>query len=153
MRVTLIPFLVLLAQAGCSSSSSSEGDGASSSSTTATQMVGPEGGTIEVDGAKVTFPPGALAEAKAITISSTTSVPDGFVALSKVFRCEPSGTEFAQPVVMTMPFVDDGKGPFTMFWSTGEDPTFKDIGGTAEGRVMTATVKHFSSGFLGRREP
>jgi hypothetical protein len=115
-------------------------------------MIGPEGGTIEVDGAHVTFPPGAVSEAKAITIASTTAIPDGFVAVSKVFTCEPSGTDFAQPVSMTMPFVDDGKGPITMFWSTGSDPTFKDIGGKAEGAVMTATILHFSKGFLGRKK-
>ena len=50
---------------------------------------------------------------------------------------------------MQMPFRDDGS-PVTMFWSSGSDPAFKDIGGVTSGGTMTATVMHFSSGFVGR---
>jgi hypothetical protein len=119
-----------------------------------TQTVGPDGGTIVVGGATVTIPKGALAAAKDITITNAgSSQPAGFVALSPVFKCEPSGTDFAQPVTMQMPFTDDGKGAFTMFWSTGSDPTFKDVGGTVQGKTVVATVMHFSSGFVGRKQP
>ena len=116
-----------------------------------TKVIGPEGGTIEVGGAVVTFPKGAVATTTTITIAAQdgSAVPDGFVALSKLFKCEPSGTDFAQPVEMRMPFVDDGQGG-TLFWSTGADPTFKDLGGKVEGTIMVATVQHFSSGFVGR---
>lgn len=121
-------------------------------STSVKQAVGPEGGTIVVQGATVTIPKGALTKTIDITIStSDAGPPDGFVALSKVFVCEPSGTDFAQPVTMKMPFTDDGQAK-TMFWSTGSDPTFKDVGGEAEGGTMTATVMHFSSGFVGRKK-
>lgn len=117
-----------------------------------TQDIGPEGGTIFVDGATVTIPKGALTESKKITISSVTDgAPDGFVVLSKVFRCEPSGTDFKQPVTMQMPWSDDGQGG-TMFWSSGADPTFKDVGGTVQGNTMVTTVLHFSSGFVGRKK-
>lgn len=119
-----------------------------------TKSIGPEGGTIEVGGAVVTFPKGALAAATTITIAAQdgAAVPSGFVALSKLFKCEPSGTDFAQPVEMRMPFVDDGQGG-RLFWSTGADPTFKDLGGRVEGTTMVATVQHFSSGFVGRPKP
>ena len=50
-----------------------------------------------------------------------------------------------------MPFVDDGKGG-TLFWSSGGDPTFKDLDGTLDGTTMVGTVKHFSSGFVGRKK-
>lgn len=93
-----------------------------------------------------------LADAKAITIGSTSDIPDGFVAVSKVFECAPSGTSFAAPVTMTMPFTDDGNGPVTMFWSAGADPTFKDLGGAPNGATFTATVRHFSRGFVGRKK-
>src|SRR4051812_40465576 len=144
--------LVTLAQASCSSSSASDGASTPLSPSSATQTIGPEGGTIEVGGAKVVFPAGAVAASKVITISTTENVPEGFVAVSKIFRCEPSGTEFASPVSMTMPFTDDDKGALTMFWSAGEDPTFKDIGGKADGALMTTTIRHFSSGFVGRKK-
>ena len=117
-----------------------------------TRSVGPDGDTIVVQGATVTIPKGALAKSVEITISaSNAGPPDGFVALSPVFKCEPSGTDFAQPVTMKMPFTDDGQ-PSTMFWSSGSDPAFKDVGGVAAAGTMTATVLHFSSGFVGRKK-
>jgi hypothetical protein len=125
---------------------------AASSPTSVVKKVGPDGDTIEVAGATVTIPKGALSAPVDITISATDQgAPDGFVSLSKLFKCEPSGTNFAQPVTMKMPFTDDGQ-PSTMFWSSGGDPTFKDVGGTREGGTMTATVLHFSSGFVGRKK-
>jgi hypothetical protein len=137
--------LALVCLASCSSSSSSEAP------REVTQTIGPEGGTIVVDGATVTFPRGALAEAKAITIRSTDAKPEGFLLASKVYECGPSGTSFAEPVTMQMPFTDDGSGALTMFWSSGSDPSFKDIGGAASQKTMTARVLHFSSGFVARK--
>jgi hypothetical protein len=128
------------------------GEGTSSSPSSITQTVGPAGATIVVEGATVTIPKNALSAPKEITISASDgAAPGAFVALSRVFRCEPSGTSFSQPVTMQMPFTDDGKGG-TMFWSTGADPTFKDVGGKIEGNTMTAEVRHFSSGFVGRKK-
>lgn len=148
MRVFLPALLFVALLSSCSSSSSDDG----STSRSVTKTVGADGATIEVDGAVVTFPRGALADAKVITIGSTDEIPDGFVAVSKVFECAPSGTSFAAPVTMTMPFTDDGQGPVTMFWSAGADPTFKDVGGSPTGKTFTATVMHFSRGFVGRKK-
>ena len=136
----------------CSDSESTSSPAQSGNSVT--QPIGPDGGKIVVGGATVTIPKGALADTKQITISATEDKPPaGFTAVSKVFRCEPSGTEFTADVTMEMPFTDDGK-PVKMFWSTGSDPTFKDIGGTpTANKTMIATVKHFSAGFVGREGP
>jgi hypothetical protein len=124
----------------------------SSGSGSVTKSVGPEGGTIEVGGAVVTFPPNALTAPVTVTISATDeAAPKGFVALSKIFKCGPSGTSFAEPVTMNMPFTADGK-PATMFWSTNDSPEFKDVGGTPNAGMMSATVRHFSSGFVGHPE-
>jgi hypothetical protein len=135
---------------GCSSSSTS-GGGAPPSAVT--QSIGPEGGTLSVGGATITFPKGALAAATTVTITTNGNpAPDGYVVLSNVFKCEPSGTDFAVPVTMQMPFTDDGKGPATVFWSSGPDPSFRDVGGMVQGTTMTASVKHFSYGFVGRKK-
>lgn len=124
---------------------------ASSGPTAVTKAIGPEGGEVIVGGATVTFPRGAVDTQRSVTITATdAAAPPGYVALSRVFKCEPSGLEFSQPVTMRMPFTDDGK-PKTMFWSSGADPAFKDLGGTVEAGAMIATVKHFSSGFVGRK--
>jgi hypothetical protein len=104
-----------------------------------------------VGGATVTFPSGAVAAELNVTISVAQAVPDGFVALSKVFECQPSGTNFSVPVEMRMPFVDDGMGG-TLFWSSGADPAFTDLGGRVDGNTVVATVQHFSSGFVGRKK-
>lgn len=145
-------FSSALLLASCSDSETTTSSSSGSGAKSVTQSVGPDGGTILVGGATVTIPKGALADTKQITISETDEKPPaGFTAVSKIFRCEPSGTDFAADVTMEMPFTDDGK-PVKMFWSTGSDPTFKDIGGTsANGKTMIATVKHFSAGFVGRQ--
>jgi hypothetical protein len=147
MRLAVLLTVLLLA---CSDSESTTP--ATTPGNSVTQPIGPDGGTIIVGGATVTIPKGALADTKQITISATDEKPPaGFTAVSKVFRCEPSGTEFTADVTMEMPFTDDGK-PVKMFWSTGSDPTFKDIGGAStNGKTMIATVKHFSAGFVGRQ--
>jgi hypothetical protein len=119
-----------------------------------TKTIGPEGGSILVGGATVTFPAGALTAPREITIAATDAdAPAGFVKLSRVFECKPSGTTFAQNVSMRMPFVDDGQGPATMFWSTAEEPLFKDVGGRRDANTLTAEVTHFSAGFVGRKKP
>jgi len=148
---TSLAALALLAAltSSCSSSETSASAGAAPS---VTRDVGPDGATLEVDGATVTIPKGALAESKKITITSVQGgAPEGYVVLSRLFRCEPSGTDFAQPVTMQMPFEDDGQGG-TMFWSSGADPAFKDVGGRVEGKTMVTTVRHFSAGFVGRKK-
>ena len=149
--------VVTLFASACSSSTANPGTSGTSGTSGSNgndvqKAIGPEGGTIEVGGAVVTFPRGAVSQTTMITISvqPPATVPAGFIALSSLFKCEPAGTEFAVPVEMRMPFTDDGKGG-TLFWSTGADPTFKDLGGHAEGAIMVATVQHFSAGFVGRK--
>lgn len=114
-----------------------------------TKTIGPEGGQIVVDGATVTFPANAVCAPIDITITPTDAPPPaGYTALSRVYRCAPSGTNFAEKVTMAMRFTGDPSGA-TIFWSSGEDPAFKDVGGSASGNVMTTGVAHFSSGFVG----
>lgn len=155
MRLRLLSSLVLATSISVASCSSSKTDSTPTPTVTGTvtKDIGPEGGVIEVDGATVTFPKGALDASKSITIRAKSgAAPEGFTVLSKVFECEPSGTSFAQPVTMRMPFTDDGKGNATMFWSTKENPEFKDVGGKVEGGAMVATVMHFSSGFVAAKK-
>lgn len=145
-RLAAVAILMLsFANVSCSSDSTTSG-------ASVTQTIGPEGGTITVGGATMTIPPNALALARQITITSgKANPPAGYVALSPVFTCEPSGTEFASPVSMQIPFSDDGKGPATVFWSSQAQPAFQDVGGTVQGGTMVANVMHFSSGFVGRK--
>ena len=144
--------LVLALLVGACSSTTATTPAPAAASNDVQQAIGPDGGTIEVGGAVVTFPKGAVSQTTMIRISvePASMVPAGFVALSSLFKCEPAGTTFAMPVEMRMPFTDDGKGG-TLFWSTGADPTFNDLGGHVDGKTMVATVLHFSAGFVGRK--
>jgi hypothetical protein len=140
--------IAAIALLGCASSSTDPAPGPAPKSST--QTIGPEGGVITIDGAEVTFPKGAVKAAVAITIEATDEAPPaGFEALSKVIRCEPTGTSFEVPVTMRMTFAPDGKAA-TMFWSSPERPAFTDVGGAIDGAKMSAPVKHFSRGFVGR---
>jgi hypothetical protein len=152
--LSLAASILALCLGACSSSTASpSGTSVTTTNDTQQKAIGPEGGTIEVGGAVVTFPKGAVAQSTMITISvrQATAVPAGFVALSSLFACEPAGTTFALPVEMRMPFTDDGKGG-SLFWSSGADPTFNDLGGRIDGATMVATVQHFSAGFVGRKK-
>jgi hypothetical protein len=145
-RSTLSLFLLSLASftAACSG-------GPASNPTSVTQTVGVSGGTIVLDGATVTFAAGALASDTSITIEETTDpAPAGYTALSHIYRCGPSGLSFAKNVTMAMQFANDGVQA-TMFWSSGADPSFTDVGGTVSGNVMSASVAHFSQGFVGHQ--
>jgi hypothetical protein len=142
--VTLVGFALVVLSA-CSSTAPASGSSA------VTKTIGPEGGQIVVEGATITFPPNALAAATAITITPTDDpAPEGYMAISRIYRCEPSGTTFAQKVSMAITFSGDATGA-TVFWSAGADPAFKDVGGTVSGSVITAGVGHFSSGFAGKK--
>ena len=143
---SLVPLLVFIG--GCSDDDSSA-SGAGGPSTSVTQTVGPDGATLELDGATVTFPPGALSEPTSITIEATEEKPpEGFTNLSRIYKCAPSGLSFDPKVTMNMEFSPDGKTP-TMFWSSGSDPAFADVGGTVSGGSLKAEVAHFSRGFVG----
>ena len=45
------------------------------------------------------------------------------------------------------------EGGNAVAYVSGQTAAFKDIGGVAQGNVMTTTVQHFSSGFVGRAIP
>lgn len=143
-------FAIATASFSCSSSDSSGPGG-----DTVTQDVGPDGATINIGDATVTFPQGALVLKRTITITvADAKPPEGFVSLSKRVKCEPTGIDFAHPVSMQMRFNDDGSGKTpTVFWSSAFQPGFTDVGGTKNGDgTITANVEHFSEGFVGYKK-
>lgn len=82
----------------------------------AAKLVGPEGGIIEVTerssyiyGAKIEIPPGALTEGKIVSIKRTSlssTLPEGATNAGPFVSFEPSGTQFALPVHVTIPYDD-----------------------------------------------
>jgi hypothetical protein len=150
MRSLIFLGVVALAAA---SFSCSDSDSAPAGDTV-TQEIGPEGATVNVGDAVVTFPPNALVLKRTVTISlSDAAAPEGFVLLSKRIKCEPTGIDFQHPVAMQMHFTDDGSNKATVFWSSAFQPGFTDVHGTANGDgTITANVEHFSEGFVGYKK-
>jgi hypothetical protein len=112
--------------------------------------VGPEGGTVRLGDLRVQVPPGAVAAPTAIRVTATNEpAPAGYRAFSPVYRFEPEGTTFAQPVTVTLPFTGDARLA-TVFWSRprSEGGGYERLGGVPSGGTVSVTVTHFSTGFV-----
>jgi hypothetical protein len=113
--------------------------------------VGASGGSIAVAGLTLTVPAGALATDQAISVARTgAQVPQGYQALSPVYRFEPEGLVFAQPVSVAVDFAGTAAQTPALFWSVpgGE---YERLEATIAGTRLTAEVTHFSTGFAGVR--
>lgn len=115
--------------------------------------VGPAGGVIEVPGARLSVPPGALSEPTTITIVATAaSGPPTHDALSPVFEFGPQGLRFALPITVELTYSGDGDGA-TVLWSS-DGSSYEEMPSTLVGSDrISAQVVHFSRGLVGRRHP
>jgi len=119
-------------------------DGGGGSSDSAEQLIGIEGGTIEmVGGGKVEIPAGALSKTVKIKItklelSDVAALPDNMEPAGKPFAFTPHGQMFLQPVKIEVPFEGDdtevrpmklpNETADTSMWTT-VFPSEKDTGG------------------------
>jgi hypothetical protein len=118
---------------------------------TATTTIDERGGTLAIDGAKIVVLPGAVSEATQFTIRQATGTfPTGYEVLSGLFSFEPRGLTFAQPVAVTLRFEGAGQGATVLWTRPGSSTDFEPVGGTVAGQEITASVGHFSRGFVGR---
>jgi hypothetical protein len=108
------------------------------------QVVDTSGGYVMQSGVALNVPSDAVSAPTTITVVPTTA-PAGYTLASQAYQFGPSGTVFAQPVVVTMPVNNGGIGVH-MFWSNAGGG-FDDIGGTVSGSTISASVTHFSVGF------
>jgi len=82
-------------------------------SDTASQLIGPLGGTLEVTGGgKVEIPPGALStrieiKVTKLELNDVAPLPTNLEAAGKPYAFEPHGLNFAQPIKITLPFDGD----------------------------------------------
>jgi hypothetical protein len=107
-------------------------------------VVGPSGGLVTQAGVMLDVPADAIPSATAITIATTTA-PGGYTLASLAYQFGPSGTQFQQPVTVTIPLTSASAGVH-LFWSNATGG-FDDVGGTVTGSMLTAQVMHFSVGF------
>ncbi len=111
--------------------------------------IGPSGGELTFDGARLVVPPGALEEPVVLTLTRTDApVPSGYTGYSAVWRFEPAGLAFAVPARVEIPFVGDASRA-TVFWSKPSGLGYTWHPTTRDGNVAIADVEHFSDGFVG----
>lgn len=112
--ITLLVWVILAAVTTTGCSISEETDEVRENST---QTIGPEGGVVEVTdpssaiyGAKVYIPPDSLAQDVDIAITHSDipqGLPMGNMTAGGCINFEPDGIEFAQPIRMYLPYVDN----------------------------------------------
>jgi hypothetical protein len=149
-RVISRRFLVAFCLVTCSFGAAGCGTSRSSAPTvTASENVGPAGGRIEASGVVVDFPPGALLSPTSITVTEDPNgVPPPYVALSPLFHFAPDGLTFAKPVTVT--FSASSHAPTaSVYWSVPAGSAYAALPTTWTGASATASVEHFSSGFVG----
>lgn len=112
--------------------------------------IGSEGGQVELDGAKVDLPPGAVDGDVEIVVSVDATYPDdvGGSSFSAVYDFQPDGIAFDVPIRVELPFTGDANNA-VIFWSSELDPTiFEAIETTIENQRAVAYVSHFSKGVV-----
>jgi len=121
--------------------------------TTQTMTIGTAGGTLDVEGATVVIPAGALASGVSITLTKTTeTAPFGSMA-SAVYLLSPAGQTFLAPVAFTLHLSAPPPNGYGIVWSklgiatptTINDFEFRPI--TLSGSDVSTTNTHFSKVF------
>ncbi len=112
--------------------------------------VGEQGGKIVIEGAVLEIPPGAVDAGVQIRVTATTeSAPRGFTNVTPVFKFEPEGLHFAIPVKVTLDVPPSAPAELNFYWSKDGTQGYDELSSTREGQAMSASVTHFSFGFLG----
>jgi hypothetical protein len=149
MRIVLVGVLCV----ACSSSTEKNvvGTGA-----TQMMMIGPEGGSVSLEGTTLTVPAGALASPVPITITSTTASIARYQQRSPIFQFDPDGLELAQPATLTLTApggVGDARLLTTVHPAGPQVAWFQDMYGTVSGKTISATMRHFSDAMIAHLPP
>jgi hypothetical protein len=119
---------------------------------TATKSICATGGTLQVAGATLTIPSGALAFCTLVKLSlSADPAPDGYTAYSPVVQVDPASTQLAKPATLSLD-VAGSPALSAMYWSQQGTAFFEPVAGTLETGTMTAQVSHFGEGFVAGRD-
>jgi len=119
-------------------------------SASATQVIGPEGGSVQLDDVTLTFPKATFATPQSISIARTDQdPPEGYGASSRIYRFSPEGLTFQRPVVIQ--FANQSTPQRAIYWTDSSDQgQFKRRQTTTNGAIVSASIRHFSRAFVGR---
>jgi IPT/TIG domain/Carboxypeptidase regulatory-like domain len=109
--------------------------------------IGAAGGTLALNGGpSLEIPAGALPVTTSLTVQQTgETAPSG----AQVYRFEPDGTSFAQPVTVTLPLPAGITAP-AVYWSKpGSTTAFEVVPATLTASGVQARNTHFSRVFVG----
>lgn len=120
------------------------GSGKSVSATVTSAM----GGTLELEGAVLDVPPGALPAGMSsveITLTSTKLSPPGLPTwASPVYRLEPEGFRFGKPVTLTVPIPGQTAGVELLWTRLGNTALYENVGGKFADKKLSGSNTHFS---------
>jgi hypothetical protein len=110
------------------------------------------GGQLEVSGAKLSVPRGALSACTRLTLTRTEgSAPEGYTAYSPVFDIEPAGVKFAASAALTID-VSGAPTEATAFWTRDGASGFQPVDGSLTSGTITAAIARTGQGFVAGRD-
>ncbi len=158
--------LAALALVGCSAPATGPIDAARTSDTPTTDLsgddatarevltgtIGPAGGELRGAGVVLRVPEGALDRTVTLRAEDTgLSPPPPYDGYSNVWRFTPEGLTFARPVTVSLRF---RRGPDpAVAWSRAGAEGYEWRSSEVAGDVISASVDHFSTGFVAARTP
>jgi hypothetical protein len=111
--------------------------------------IGAAGGALELEGAKLTVPAGAVnADLKLSITSVQNPAASNYIALTPVFLFKPDGTDFAAPVTVEFDLGSKAATNPIVFWTRKGSSVFERQSSTRSGSKVSAQVTHFSQGFV-----
>jgi hypothetical protein len=145
--VSTFGLLAVILWSGCGAGTGGESAGG----TNGVGTVGAAGGTVSMPGGpSIVVPPGALVPNTTISVAaSARAVPAG--AVSSPYQFGPEGTTFTAPVAVSFP-VPAGTvaAEVAVYWTkAGSTIEWEVIPVTVNGTWATASVTHFSMGYVG----
>lgn len=156
-RLLSLAFALTLGIPACSSdsgdddSSPSEQSGTEQPGTASAELTAAEGGELELGGASLSIPGGALADDTTVTVESkkpSASLPDATSLTGLVYDFGPSGTTFEKPVALTLPLAKaPGAGKEAVIAYLDESSgSWEDLATTTDGSgAVSAEIMHFST--------
>ncbi len=109
------------------------------------QMIGVEGGTLQLNDATLSFPPGALPNDVMITLSEANAVPhDGGIPGSPIYILEPEGLQFPVPITLRIPFQGDPSSGVVRWWDDNQHDAFPVTSDNFDGEYVTVSNTHAS---------
>lgn len=123
-------------------------DGPTSPAPMAAGEIDERGGTVAAEGVTLIVPAGALDKPTTITIRVAEPTRAEDETYSPVYRFEPEGLSFKVPATVSIAHAS-GADP-AIYWTSSLDPEIFVLSpGQDDGTKATASVAHFSRGFVG----